>query len=573
MEGIGAIAGKGTAGKKNEHAGKNGLFATLMTLLSGQGSQNHLIKKLSPLKVSAAIKSQANHKHHAGHMSDSVSHQVTADALAEHKKAQTHSHHQKEHTAAALIVPATLIQTTTRVAGADIQTLANQQEKSDGISRKKREHIETNKASHKGPQTTRLNVVQGSADPLSHAQHAKLEESELQEKLVTQKGSVLEGSVLEPATDHASVSQQSEAAGGTTNQLFQSTPNLRHALSGMSHSETISVHPSETAAGGTANTASSSGSDGSKSVVETIAEINAGTTKKETALKTNSMPNIGQHEVESIQAGATQSAESSKTIAVSPAPNGPPVIQASASKAKIKIIESKRDSLLASATHGARSDHAENISGRSNAMTQNFLAHQVDTRPHSRSSGDGLGENVDQQGIPQNNHAGTESRFAGLIQGNQSMARSDLTPLISHRSFQPLHVMEAMNEIALSAKNGHTRFDIQLEPAHLGKIHVSLQTDAAKQLMVHIAAEQTVSQQAIQQNMPQLRHALEQQGLSLGQFSMSAGSQDHSGTGQQFNGRHEWNATNGASFSAPTASVQTNTQTMSSTHGRLSIHV
>ena len=97
------------------------------------------------------------------------------------------------------------------------------------------------------------------------------------------------------------------------------------------------------------------------------------------------------------------------------------------------------------------------------------------------------------------------------------------------RMFGPMHAFEAVQQIAHSAAQGHARLDIQLEPAHLGKLHVSLQTDAAKQLVVHIAAEQPAAQQAIQQHLPQLRLALESQGMNPGEFSLSAGM---SGDGQ-----------------------------------------
>ncbi len=84
---------------------------------------------------------------------------------------------------------------------------------------------------------------------------------------------------------------------------------------------------------------------------------------------------------------------------------------------------------------------------------------------------------------------------------------------------------EAMLEIARSAKDGSMKLELQLEPAHLGKVQVTLQTDAAKQLQVHINVDQAASRQLIEQHLPQLRLALAEQGLDLGHFSMGTNSQ------------------------------------------------
>ncbi len=118
-------------------------------------------------------------------------------------------------------------------------------------------------------------------------------------------------------------------------------------------------------------------------------------------------------------------------------------------------------------------------------------------------------------------HAATAPTTAAQTDGTATSS-----PVASHgpsRMFGPMHALDAVRQIALSAAQGHTRLDIQLEPAHLGKLHVSLQTDAAKQLVVHIAAEQSAAQQVIQQHLPQLRAALESQGMQPGAFSLSAG--------------------------------------------------
>ncbi len=146
------------------------------------------------------------------------------------------------------------------------------------------------------------------------------------------------------------------------------------------------------------------------------------------------------------------------------------------------------------------------------------------------------------------------------------------------RMFGPMRAFEAVQQIAHSAAQGHARLDIQLEPAHLGKLHVSLQTNAARQLVVHIAAEQPAAQQAIQQHLPQLRLALENQGMNPGEFSLSAGM---GGDGQMpGQGNQSFGNPSSPRHSTPSASPATAPTVerapdaaKASPGGRLSIHV
>ncbi|MDQ6989230.1 MAG: flagellar hook-length control protein FliK, partial [Mariprofundaceae bacterium] len=103
----------------------------------------------------------------------------------------------------------------------------------------------------------------------------------------------------------------------------------------------------------------------------------------------------------------------------------------------------------------------------------------------------------------------------------------------SQRSFSPA---DTMLEIVRHAKNGSTSLELQLEPAHLGKVHISLQLDAAKQIQVMVTVDQQTSRQALEQHLPQLRLALAQQGLDLGSFSMQMNQQQH---GEQHTGSSE----------------------------------
>lgn len=146
------------------------------------------------------------------------------------------------------------------------------------------------------------------------------------------------------------------------------------------------------------------------------------------------------------------------------------------------------------------------------------------------------------------------------------------------RLFGPMQIIDAVRQIALSASQGHARLDLQLEPEHLGKLYVSLQTDAARQLIVHITAEQSTSLHVIQQHLPQLRAALESQGMNPGAFSLSAGMNgegqmsDHSEQRfDQAQSSRRGIATGGSAMGAE-HSVEGSSPTRTPA-GRLSIHV
>ncbi len=87
-----------------------------------------------------------------------------------------------------------------------------------------------------------------------------------------------------------------------------------------------------------------------------------------------------------------------------------------------------------------------------------------------------------------------------------------------HAPGLPLH--EAIQHIAHSAARGKTRLEIQLEPAHLGRIQLALTTDASRQIQVHLVADQATTRQILEQQLPQLRSALAEQGLDLAGFTM-----------------------------------------------------
>lgn len=103
--------------------------------------------------------------------------------------------------------------------------------------------------------------------------------------------------------------------------------------------------------------------------------------------------------------------------------------------------------------------------------------------------------------------------------------RSDFAMQMAYRSAASFKPSDAMLEISKAAKDGTVKLDLMLEPATLGKIQISLQTDAQKQIQVHVVVDQQASRQVLEQQLPQLRQALADQGLNLAGFTMDMNSQ------------------------------------------------
>jgi len=86
----------------------------------------------------------------------------------------------------------------------------------------------------------------------------------------------------------------------------------------------------------------------------------------------------------------------------------------------------------------------------------------------------------------------------------------------------PWSVHAAMQEIGRAASQERFRLELNLDPAHLGKIKVYLDSDANKQIQVHLVVDQSASRQIIEQHLPALRQSLAQHGLDMGGFSMDS---------------------------------------------------
>lgn len=137
-----------------------------------------------------------------------------------------------------------------------------------------------------------------------------------------------------------------------------------------------------------------------------------------------------------------------------------------------------------------------------------------------------------------------------------------------------LSPFDSMQHIAQSASNGQTKLEIQLDPAHLGKIQITLQTDASKQIQVHMVVDQGATRAVIDQQLPALRAALAQQGFDLSGFSMGSNSQNGSGDANEQQGTGSSLANSGEQNSLESGVTNTTQQQIAKAAGSsLSIHI
>ena len=160
----------------------------------------------------------------------------------------------------------------------------------------------------------------------------------------------------------------------------------------------------------------------------------------------------------------------------------------------------------------------------------NLVQNMAAASPEHQASDNNAGNSGGQSGNP---NIGSLLGDASRADPGARVGGSQFQSYLTQKDVPTLSPMDAMKHIAHSASNGQTKLEIQLDPAHLGKIHISLQSDASKQLQVHMIVDQSMTRHALEQQLPQLRHALAQQGFDLSGFSMDSQGQQASGQEQQ----------------------------------------
>jgi flagellar hook-length control protein FliK len=87
-------------------------------------------------------------------------------------------------------------------------------------------------------------------------------------------------------------------------------------------------------------------------------------------------------------------------------------------------------------------------------------------------------------------------------------------------------------EIAASAKNGKSSFEIRLDPADLGRIDVRIDVDRNGQMTSHLTVEKPETLSMLQQDAPQLQRALDNAGFKTGDGGLQFSLRDQSSSGQ-----------------------------------------
>ena len=106
----------------------------------------------------------------------------------------------------------------------------------------------------------------------------------------------------------------------------------------------------------------------------------------------------------------------------------------------------------------------------------------------------------------------------------------------------PLSVTPAMNaavplgglalEIAVSARNGKSRFEIRLDPADLGRIDVRIDVDRNGQVTSHLTVEKPETLSMLRQDAPQLQRQLDDAGFKTGNGGLQFSLRDQPSSGQ-----------------------------------------
>jgi len=171
---------------------------------------------------------------------------------------------------------------------------------------------------------------------------------------------------------------------------------------------------------------------------------------------------------------------------------------------------------------------------------------------------------------------GSSRQIASVMDGSSlrdmRTTQQTFSAHLAYRTAQAFMPQDAMSEVAKAAKEGMKKLELQLEPASLGKIQVTLQMDAAKQLQVHMVIDQGASKQILEQQLPQLRQALADQGLNLSGFTMDMNSQQgQSGRGEGQGFARQGSPQMGSESLDLNAVHQTRMGVNTATHGRLNI--
>ncbi|EMM6514710.1 flagellar hook-length control protein FliK [Enterobacter ludwigii] len=150
------------------------------------------------------------------------------------------------------------------------------------------------------------------------------------------------------------------------------------------------------------------------------------------------------------------------------------------------------------------------------------------------------------QPIPVTNDAAVAPEFASVPNAaplsaavRTSVAHSPQQVVtVNHPPETPEWKQSVSQHIALFSRNGLHSAEIRLHPEELGALHISLRMQH-DQAQIHIVSDHAHVRQAMEQAMPQLRAAMADSGIQLGQANVSADGQGATGErGETAQGEH-----------------------------------
>jgi flagellar hook-length control protein FliK len=146
------------------------------------------------------------------------------------------------------------------------------------------------------------------------------------------------------------------------------------------------------------------------------------------------------------------------------------------------------------------------------------------------------------------NAADNSLQAAGAIQTQPPAASSNATAAAPQFNVTAATAQAAVPlsglamEIAASANNGKSRFEIRLDPAELGRIDVRIDVDRNGQVTSHLTVERPDTLSMLRQDANQLQRALDNAGLSTGNSGLQFSLRDQSSQG--------WNDNSGSNPNA-----------------------
>ncbi|EKS6929447.1 flagellar hook-length control protein FliK [Enterobacter bugandensis] len=103
---------------------------------------------------------------------------------------------------------------------------------------------------------------------------------------------------------------------------------------------------------------------------------------------------------------------------------------------------------------------------------------------------------------------------------------------VNHPPETPEWKQSVSQHIAIFSRNGLHSAEIRLHPEELGSLQISLRVQQ-DQAHIHIVSEHSHIRHAMEQAMPQLRAAMAESGIQLGQANVSAEGQQYAAAGEQ----------------------------------------